>query len=312
MSRRSTFVLVAALVVASASALPAAAEPVYPAGLRIGLEPVGKLVPSQRFPGFEDADRKVAVTVVELPGIAYAELERSALAKDQPGVDGVEHEKFSFSGGNGVLVSGQSTQDGVASRKWILLAAGTPEQDVTMLINVHVPEDARDVYTDELIRKLLASTTVRRAPIAEQVGLLPFTLGNMAGFRVMQVLPAGGAILTDGPSDDISKQPYMIVTIGRGGPANASDRGRFVNDLLMTTPLREVRLELSEPMRLNGQPGYETRAQAKGPAEDPVALVQWVRFGSGGFMRIIGVAPKDQWDTLFPRFRAVRDGIEAK
>ncbi len=41
-------------------------------------------------------------------------------------------------------------------------------------------------------------------------------------------------------------------------------------------------------------------------------MVQWVRFGSGGFLRIIGVAPKEQWDTLFPRFRAVRDAIEAK
>ncbi len=81
-------------------------------------------MPSQRFPGFEDTDRKVAVSVVDLPGIAYAELERSALAKDQPGITGVEHEKFSFSGGTGVLVTGQTTQDGVALKKWILLASG--------------------------------------------------------------------------------------------------------------------------------------------------------------------------------------------
>ncbi len=87
-----------------------------------------------------------------------------------------------------------------------------------MLINVQVPESARDVYTDEMVRKLLSSATVRRPPIDEQIGLLPFTLGDMAGFRVMQVMPAGGAILTDGPSDDISKQPYMIVSVGRGAP----------------------------------------------------------------------------------------------
>jgi hypothetical protein len=29
-------------------------------------------------------------------------------------------------------------------------------------------------------------------------------------------------------------------------------------------------------------------------------------------MRIIGVARTDQWDTLFPRFRAVRDGVDLK
>jgi hypothetical protein len=58
--------------------------------------------------------------------------------------------------------------------------------------------------------------------------------------------------------------------------------------------------------------GYEVRAQAAGLDGAPVSLVQWLRFGSGGFLRIIAVAKKDQWDALFTRFRAVRDGIELK
>jgi hypothetical protein len=29
-------------------------------------------------------------------------------------------------------------------------------------------------------------------------------------------------------------------------------------------------------------------------------------------MRIIGSAPRDQWEKAFPRFRAVRDGIEPR
>jgi len=37
-----------------------------------------------------------------------------------------------------------------------------------------------------------------------------------------------------------------------------------------------------------------------------------VRFGSGGFLRIVGVGRKDDWDALFPRFRAVRDGIDLR
>jgi len=41
-------------------------------------------------------------------------------------------------------------------------------------------------------------------------------------------------------------------------------------------------------------------------------VVQWVRFGTGGFMRIVGVGPKNNWDSLFTRFRAVRDGIESQ
>jgi hypothetical protein len=63
-------------------------------------------------------------------------------------------------------------------------------------------------------------------------------------------------------------------------------------------------------MRIGGLPGYEIRAQAKGLNGAPVTLVQWVRFGSGGFLRIVGVGRQNDWDALFTRFRAVRDGIE--
>ena len=59
------------------------AEPVFPPGLRIGLVPPGDLKPSTRFPGFEDIDRKVTVTIFDLPAGAYAELERAARAENQ-------------------------------------------------------------------------------------------------------------------------------------------------------------------------------------------------------------------------------------
>jgi hypothetical protein len=40
--------------------------------------------------------------------------------------------------------------------------------------------------------------------------------------------------------------------------------------------------------------------------------VQWVRFGSGGFLRIIGVSRSAEANALLIRFRAVRDGIEMR
>jgi hypothetical protein len=46
--------------------------------------------------------------------------------------------------------------------------------------------------------------------------------------------------------------------------------------------------------------------------EADLTLVQWLRFGSGGTLRLLGAARKDQWDSIFPRLRAVRDGIEPK
>jgi hypothetical protein len=52
------------------------------------------------------------------------------------------------------------------------------------------------------------------------------------------------------------------------------------------------------------------QAEAKEAFSDtPVKLVQWVRFGSGTFIRMLGIARADQWSAAYPHFRAVRDGI---
>lgn len=312
MLRRLLLVLLAAGL-AFVSLPAAAAEPVFPPGLRIGLTPPGEARVSIHFPGFEDADRKVAITILDLPARAYARLEAAAYGK-QRGLDDMKRESFPFDNGIGLLVSGHAQVNGVTVYKWLLLAQpfGGPVQDLTSLVNVSVPEAARAIYTDAAIRQALTSVTFRPTPVKEQLGLLPFKLGDMGGFRVMQVLPDGGVILTEGPTDNINVQPYMIVSIGRGGPAEPRDRGRFARELLDAAPLREIRLQLSEPMRINGAAGHEVRASAKSLNGDALSLVQWLRFGAGGFMRIVGVSRTDAWDSLFPRFRAVRDGIEAK
>jgi cell division inhibitor SulA len=39
-------------------------------------------------------------------------------------------------------------------------------------------------------------------------------------------------------------------------------------------------------------------------------VAQWLRFSGGNFLRVIGIGRKDDWDALFTRFRALRDGIE--
>lgn len=298
----------------------ASAEAVFPPGLRVGLEPPGEFTVSKRFTGFEDAGRNAAITILDLPARAYQEIERSVFAKDQPGLAEVKRISFPFESGIGILITGTATEAGTPVHKWFLLAAaiGGEVRDLTTLVQVQVPDTALSVYSDEVVRKALASVTFRPTPIKEQLALLPFQLTELAGFRVTQVLPAGGVILTDGPTDDITTQPYMIVAVGPGAPAEPSERGRFANDLLATAPLADIKVQLSEPQRINNGPGYETRADAIGPRGNPVSLVQWLRFGSSGFLRIIGVAAKDpsgskdSWDAIFTRFRAVRDGVETR
>jgi hypothetical protein len=71
---------------------------------------------------------------------------------------------------------------------------------------------------------------------------------------------------------------------------------------------------MSEPVRIDGSAGYETRIDAtSGKDNTPVTVVQWLRFGSGSnTLRIIASAPRDDWSKAFPRFRTVRDGIQPR
>jgi len=303
-----------ALTLASSLA-SAQADVLYPPGSRVGLTPPANATPSNRFPGFEDADRKVTITILDLPGGAYPDLEAAAFGSSRAALQDMKREAFPFETGMGFLISGRGEVNGVKLRKWVLLATagiGSSVPNLTTLVTVEVPEDALDLYTDEVVRNALRTVTFRQTPIDEQLGYLPFKFNDLAGFRVMQVLPEGGVILVDGATDNISAHPYMIVGIGRGGPAEPSDRARFARDMLSAAPVRNLEVQSAEAMRVGGWPGHETRAMARGLDGKPLMLVQWVRFSAGGFMRIIGVAPTDQWADLFTRFRAVRDGIDTK
>jgi hypothetical protein len=315
MLRRLLVALFAAMLVIwaglAASGSDALAEPVFPPGLRVGLEPPDGLALSNRFPGFENADSKVALSILDLPGRAYDDIERSAFDSEQKNLTNVKRESFPFASGIGFLMVGQSTVEGAIVHKWFLLASAYGK-DLTALVSVEVPEAAHATYTDAVIRKALTSVTFRETPLQEQLGLMPFKLNEMAGFRVMQAMPGGGLILTDGPANDINTQPYMIVSVGPGAPGDPDGRAKFARDMLASAPLRDLTMTLADPMRIGGSQGYEIRAQAKGLNGDAISLVQWVRFGSGGFLRIVGVSRTDAWDALFTRFRAVRDGIDMK
>jgi hypothetical protein len=289
--------------------------PVFAPGMRIGLAPPAGLTVSRRFPGFEDPDRQVTVRILDLPAAAYDRLMRSATAPEQQGMTNVKRESFSFAGGIGMLVEGEAQDNGTAIHRWFLVASAAPTAvpNLATLIRVEVPDAARSVYTDAVVRQMLASVAFRQVPLQELLGLLPFKLTAMAGFKVRKVSPEG-VVVVDSSSEDPSKRPYAIITIGRGAPDRPDDRARFARDMLIRTPLRDLKLTSGEPMRINGSPGSEIRAEANDPNGGPIKLVQWVRFGgfSKVFLRIVAVATQKDFDAVFNRFRALRDGVVFK
>ena len=106
----------------------------------------------------------------------------------------------------------------------------------------------------------------------------------------------------------------MVIGLLAITPPQPDDRARFAQQAATTIPgVRDARITMSEPIRIDGQPAYETRIDAtSGKDNTSVTVVQWLRFGGPNMLRIIGSAPRDQWSTAFPRFRAVRDGIQPR
>jgi hypothetical protein len=298
-----------------------AAEPTYPPGSRIGLIPPEGMVTSKSFFGFEDADNNVAIIMVSFPPEAYAELEKtvSADALKRQNVALEKREALTLPSGKAFLVVGRLTAEKQKVRKWILVASA-PE--LTALVTVQVPDAARARYSDAGVRAALASLAVRTTvPVEEQLSLLPFQVSELANFKVAGVLPGRALMLSDATVEQASKspvaaglEPHMYVTIAPGGPAQPGERDTFAREAFATVSnLKEVHITTSEPLRLANQQAHQIIAEARdATGATPLTVVQWLRFGGGGFLQMVGISRTEAWKDAYQRFRQVRDGIEAK
>jgi len=297
-----------------AACFPAfAADPVFPPGVRVGMTPLVGLSPAKSFVGFETEDQSVKVLVTELPAEAYGEV-MNAFKANPAGSGGVKPESIETSAGLAYYTA-ENARDGATSvrRYSMILPGGT----FSGYVAVQIPENATKIYTDDAVRQMFASAVIRKqVPVEEQLGLMPFKINELGDFKNIRTLAAGAAIiLADGDeATGFEPAPFMVIGLIGATPAQPEDRGRFAQQAATTIPgVRDARITMSEPIRIDGMPGYETRIDAtSGKDNTAVTVVQWLRFGGPNALRIIGSAPRDQWAKAFPRFRAVRDGIQPR
>ena len=290
-----------------------AADPIFPPGMRVGMTPLVGLIRAKSFVGFETEDQSVKVLVTELPAEAYGEV-MNAFKANPTGVSGIKPESIETAAGLAYYTA-ESAKDGATNvrRYSMILPGGT----FSGYVAVQVPENATKIYSDDAVRQMFASAVIRKeVPVEEQLGLIPFKISELSDFKNVRTLAPGAAIiLADG--DEVTgfePKPFMVIGVIGATPAQPEDRGRFAQQAATTIPgVRDARITMSEPIRIDGMPGYETRIDAtSGKDNTAVSVVQWLRFGGPSSLRIIGSAPREQWPKAFPRFRAVRDGIQPR
>jgi len=159
-------------------------------------------------------------------------------------------------------------------------------------------------------------------PEAEELGLLPFAIGDFAGFHVDGALRGRALMLSDtsGPKD-ASKEANggnldarMLIAAVPGGPTEPDQHANFAKLAFGEIGgIRNVRVTVSESLRIGGQSGYQTMAEAKDAQTGAdLMVVQWLRFGGGGYLQMVGIARADGWTSVLTRLRTVRDSVELR
>jgi len=300
------------------------ADVAFPPGSRVGLVPPPGMMPSKTFPGFMDPDKNAGIVIRVMPPDAYAPM-KASLADDTLKKQGLTVEKRDTMqlavGKADLIVGSELSPDKRPFRKWLLLV-GT--KDFTAAVSVQAPADDT-VYSDAAVRAALASLTVRdKVPDTDYLSLLPFKVGDTAGFRIGNVIPGRALLLIDAPAyphmvatnglPEYEFNARFIVTAAPGSPSDPDQRANLARDAFNSIDgIKDKHVTMAEPVRINGQEAFETVASAKDVSTGAnLMVVQWLRFGGGVFLQMIGVSRAEIWDKELPRLRAIRDSITFK
>ena len=291
-----------------------AADPVFPPGIRVGLTPLVGLSRAKTFVGFETEDQGVKVLVAELPAEAYTEV-MNAFKKNPAGTGGVKPESIETSAGLAYYTI-ENAKDGPTNvRRYSMILPGGA---FSGYIAVQVPgKRLENLYrrcgpADVRLGRGPQGGSGRGAAGADAVQAQRISAASGMSARWRSTRPSSSPTATR--TKGFEAAPFMVIGIVGTTPNQPEDRGRFAQQVATTIPgMRDARVTMSEPLRIDGTPGYETRIEAvSGKDNTPVTVVQWLRFGSQSTLRIIASAPREQWASAFPRFRAVRDGIQPR
>ena len=324
-SSARALVVFATLTLAIQTVPARADEVIFPVGSRVGLVPPPGMVASKTFDGFADPAKDAAILIAVLPTEAYAQIEKviesDALKKQGVTVDKREPMQLSF--GKGILLVGRQVSEKAHFKKWLLVASAS---DLTAMVTIQVP-DPDSAYSDRALRAALATLAVRaKVPEEEELSLLPFSVGDLAGFHVDDVLRGRAVMLRDAvAAADAGKETgketnprgfdaRMLIAAVPGGPSEADQRADFARLMFNEIGgIRQVRITMSEPLRIGGQAGFQTMAEAQDVRSGAdVRVIQWLRFGGGGYLQMVGVGGADSWTTVLARLRTVRDSVELK
>ena len=156
-----------------------------------------------------------------------------------------------------------------------------------------------------------------KVPDSEKLAVLPYKIGDLAGFRVVRTARERHRDPDAWPERRGRRCRAAVPADRRSRPASSpkpEERDTFARRLFSSAPgIKDIKIFRAEPLRIGQAPGYEIVAEAKDAKSGiDVNTVQWLRFGQNGHLQMFAIARRTAWNDVFPRLRAIRDGIEPR
>ena len=214
------------------------------------------------FAGFETADHGVKVLLTELPAAAFGEVEAAFKATPE-GVGGIKPENIETAAGMAYYT--RREREGWR-RHGAALFDDRAGRTFSGYVAVQVPEAAARLFRrggaqDVRHRRGAQGCSGRRATGADAVQDRPSSATSRMCARWR---PAPRSCSPTRPTrPTVEAAPFMVLGLIGAAPEKPDDRGRFAQQAAAQIPgLRDGRITMSEPVRIDGAPGYETRIEA--------------------------------------------------
>lgn len=284
-------------------------------GKSVGMKPPSGFRRSGTFAGFEYLETGSSFLFAEFPAQAYRQMSdgmtKTALAGQ--GITVNSRKPVSINGVEGLLISGTQTLNGQAFDKWLLLLGSK---------SVAVMVSAQGLSGTSLNNKnvMAAFNSIRiRAPqgLDEQLAELPFSIGTLAGFRIIRTVTGNGVLLTKGPKDVIAdaSQPVVIVVrpIAAEYPTNVAPAALSEQMLRTVKSVTITSIGKSRKTSVAGADGHELNGVAKHTASgEQVRVFQWLRLESGKQIRVLAILAVDQTTALLPELRKLAANLRIR
>lgn len=266
LARQAAAIVVAALAGALAYAGPLAAqEAVQIPGTSVTITPPDGFSVSADFQGLANAEKQGSFLVAEFPAEAAAQLgglfadESNAVAGfAAKGITVKSREEIDNADGDTVpILRGSQEANGVTLDKWMALYAG----EKVVMITFQIPE--ANALDEDAMRGALASVRLGGSeesaePADERLASLPFEFDTVEPFRIGNVNPGVGVMLTVGPNDIDDNQPQVVLNFTKANPAAKPLEPKEMANITFDAFGDDVVIESQEEEIFAGLDGWKT------------------------------------------------------